>query len=55
MTPTTQQMLAQMTPQQIQQWRIEKEMEERNKPLTDDEIERILPRDGYEVSSQPER
>lgn len=44
-----------MTPQQIQQWRIEKEMEERNKPLTDDEIDRILPRDGYEVSLQAGR
>ncbi len=55
MTPTTQQMLAQMTPAQIQQWRVEKEMEERNKPMTDDELDRVLPREGYEVSYSAER
>lgn len=40
-----------MTPDRVYQFRLEKEMEERNKYMTDEELNNILPgpKDGYEV------
>ena len=38
-----------MTPEQMQAWRWEKEMDDRNRPLSDDELDAIFPQDGYKV------
>ena len=45
-----------MTPERIQAIRWEKELEERNRPMTDDEIDLIVPgaKDGYEIVKAPE-
>ena len=37
-----------MTPEQMQAWSLQKELDERNRPLTDDELEAVLPA-GYKV------
>lgn len=37
-----------MTPEQMQAWSLQRELDERNRPLTDDEIDAVLP-DGYKV------
>jgi len=38
-----------MTPEQMQAWTLQRELDERNRPMTDDEIETLLP-DGYKVN-----
>ena len=38
-----------LTPERIKQLRWEKELEERNKPLTDEEIDELIQATGYEV------
>ena len=38
-----------MTPEQIQAYRWEKEIDERNRPLTDDELDAMFPFEGYKV------
>lgn len=38
-----------MTPEQMQVFRWEREIDERNRPLTDDELDAILPKEGYKV------
>lgn len=38
-----------MTPDQRQAFRWEREIDERNRPLTDDELDAIMPKDGYKV------
>ena len=48
MTPSTGQ-LGSMTPEQMQSWRWEKEMDDRNRPLSDDELDALFPQDGYKV------
>lgn len=42
--------IAAMTPERVQQLRWEKEMDERNRPLTDDELDQMLPSAGFEVN-----
>ena len=42
--------LISMTPEQIQAYRWEKEIDERNRPLTDDELDAMFPFEGYKVS-----
>jgi len=37
-----------MTPEQMQAWSLQRELDERNRPLTDDEIDAVLP-EGYKV------
>lgn len=37
-----------MTPEQLQAWRWEREIDERNRPLTDDELDAMFP-EGYKV------
>ena len=49
-TPSPGQMGA-MTPEQMQAWRWEKELDERNRPLTDEELDALFPQDGYKVTS----
>ena len=39
-----------MTPEQMQAWTLQRELDERNRPMTDDEIEALLPT-GYKVSA----
>lgn len=39
-----------MTPEQLQAWRWEREIDERNRPLTDDELDAMFP-EGYKVSA----
>ena len=38
-----------MTPEQRQVFRWEREIDERNRPLTDDELDAIMPKEGYKV------
>ena len=38
-----------MTPEQMQVFRWEREIDERNRPLTDDELDSVLPKEGYKV------
>ena len=39
-----------MTPEQVQAWRWEKELDERNRPLSDEELDALFPQDGYKVT-----
>jgi len=41
--------LGSITPERIQIMKWEKEINERNKTFTDEELDQILPREGYEV------
>ncbi|CAG0896456.1 unnamed protein product [Darwinula stevensoni] len=50
-TPTPGHMMA-MTPEQLQAWRWEKEIDERNRPLSDDDLESMFP-PGYKVLQPP--
>ena len=47
-TPSTAQ-VGSMTPEQMQAWRWERELDERNRPLTDDELDVLFPQEGYKV------
>lgn len=38
-----------MTPEQLQAWRWEREIDERNRPLSDEELDAMFP-EGYRVS-----
>merc|ERR1712012_1279000 len=49
-TPSAAQ-LAQMTPEQMQAFRWEREIDERNRPLMDEELDAMFP-PGYKVSPQ---
>ena len=50
-TPSAAQ-LAQMTPEQMQAFRWEREIDERNRPLMDEELDAMFP-PGYKVTSHP--
>ncbi|XP_076824683.1 splicing factor 3B subunit 1-like [Clavelina lepadiformis] len=50
-TPTPGQLMS-MTPEQLQAWRWEREIDERNRPLTDEELDTMFP-EGYKVLSPP--
>ena len=50
-TPSPSQLL-QMTPEQLQAYRWEKEIDERNRPLSDDELDQMFP-PGYKVLPPP--
>lgn len=45
--------LGSMTPEQIQAWRWEKELDERNRPLSDDELDILFPQEGYKILAPP--
>eukprot|EP00794_Sanderia_malayensis_P003634 gene3634-4149_t len=51
-TPTPGHIIS-MTPEQIQAFRWEKEIDERNRPLTDDELDAMFPFDGYKILQPP--
>eukprot|EP00397_Hematodinium_sp_SG-2012_P004663 GEMP01004675.1.p1 GENE.GEMP01004675.1~~GEMP01004675.1.p1 ORF type:complete len:1185 (-),score=303.42 GEMP01004675.1:605-4159(-) len=44
---------ASMTPEQLQSYRYEREMDERNRPLGDEELDSLFPKEGYEVVKAP--
>lgn len=46
MTPSG---MSSLTPERLQLLRWEKEIDERNRPLTDEELDQFLPSEGYEV------
>ena len=41
--------LGSMTPEQLQAMRWEQEIDYRNRPLTDEELEAMFPQEGYKV------
>eukprot|EP01017_Pseudomicrothorax_dubius_P014538 TRINITY_DN1694_c0_g2_i10.p1 TRINITY_DN1694_c0_g2~~TRINITY_DN1694_c0_g2_i10.p1 ORF type:complete len:1206 (-),score=344.77 TRINITY_DN1694_c0_g2_i10:224-3841(-) len=43
-----------MTPDRMQNLRWERELDERNRPLTDEELDQLLPPQGYEVVKPPD-
>ncbi len=51
-TPTPGHIAASMTPEQIQAYRWEKEIDERNRPFSDDELDSLFP-PGYKVLPPP--
>ena len=44
--------LISMTPEQMQAYRWEKEIDERNRPLSDEELDAMFPFEGYKVTSR---
>merc|ERR1719276_279973 len=44
---------ASMTPEQIQAWRYDAEINERNQPMSDEELDAIFPLNGYEIVRPP--
>jgi splicing factor 3B subunit 1 len=44
---------SQMTPEQIQAWRYDAEINERNAPISDEELDAIFPQTGYEIVRPP--
>ena len=44
--------MAQMTPEQYQQWRYEKEIDARNRPISDEELDTMFPK-GYKIVEVP--
>merc|ERR1719161_390836 len=42
-----------MTPEQMQAWRFDREMDDRNKPLSDEELDAVFPTTGYEIVKPP--
>jgi splicing factor 3B subunit 1 len=51
-TPNFEQ-LSNMTPEAYAQLRIEHDIDERNKPFTDEELDQILPKEGYVILEPP--
>lgn len=41
-----------MTPEQMQSWRWERELDERNRPLSDEELDALFPQEGYKVKER---
>ena len=39
---------------QVQQFRLQSELDERNRPLTDEDLDDLLPSDGFEILIPPE-
>ncbi|KAL0481841.1 splicing factor 3B subunit 1 [Acrasis kona] len=52
MTPTAAQ-LAQTNPELYNQLKIEQDLDYRNRPLTDEDLDNMLPSDGYEIMEVP--
>jgi splicing factor 3B subunit 1 len=42
-----------MTPEQMQTWRWEKELDERNRPISDEELDALFPQEGYKILKPP--
>jgi splicing factor 3B subunit 1 len=52
-TPMTGQLPVGMTPEQINDWRFQKEVDERNRPWVDEELDALFPPEGYEILEPP--
>lgn len=52
-TPGAINLRGQMTPEQFNLFRWEKDIEERNRPLTDEELDAMFPQDGYKILEPP--
>jgi splicing factor 3B subunit 1 len=52
MTPTPSQ-LAQTNPDLYNQWKVEQDIDYRNRPLTDEDLDQMLPSQGYEIMEPP--
>lgn len=52
-TPTTIQLRGAITPEQYNLLRWERDIEERNRPLSDEELEAMFPQEGYKVLEPP--
>lgn len=44
---------SQMTPDQIMLARLQQDVDERNRPLTDEELDELMPKEGYEILTPP--
>lgn len=53
MTPTPGQLGVAQTPEQAQAMRWEAEIDERNRPMSDEELDMIFPKDGYKILDPP--
>ena len=42
-----------MTPQQVQDYRIEREMDKRNAALSDEDLDALFPQEGYKIVEPP--
>jgi splicing factor 3B subunit 1 len=51
-TPTAAQ-LASMTPEQVHHFRVAREIDERNRPMSDSELDAMLPPDGFKILDPP--
>ncbi|XP_048578646.1 splicing factor 3B subunit 1 isoform X1 [Nematostella vectensis] len=51
-TPTPGQLVS-MTPEQMQAYRWEREIDERNRVLSDDELNQLFPKEGYKILDPP--
>ncbi|GKB40093.1 splicing factor 3B subunit 1 [Tanacetum coccineum] len=52
-TPGAIQMRAAMTPEQYNLARLEKDIKDRNRPLTDEELDVMFPQEGYKILEPP--
>ncbi|KAK9018897.1 hypothetical protein V6N11_033942 [Hibiscus sabdariffa] len=52
-TPTPSNLRGPMTPEQYNLLRWEKDIEERNRPLTDEELDAMFPQEGYKILEPP--
>ena len=52
-TPTPGQLGSMQTPEQVQTARWENEIDERNQPITDEELDAIFPTEGYKILEPP--
>ncbi|KXS15135.1 ARM repeat-containing protein [Gonapodya prolifera JEL478] len=53
MTPTPSQLQVPMTPEALTAMRWERELDARNKPLTDEELDAMFPQEGYKILEPP--
>ncbi|KAJ1978846.1 U2 snRNP component prp10, partial [Dimargaris xerosporica] len=53
MTPTPGQLAVPMTPTSTGNTRLDRELDQRNRPLTDEELDALLPAKGYEILQPP--
>ncbi|EDQ88333.1 uncharacterized protein MONBRDRAFT_37521 [Monosiga brevicollis MX1] len=54
-TPSlTAEQMSHMTPEQVHTYRVAKDIDERNRPMSDQELDTLLPPDGYKILDPPE-
>eukprot|EP00730_Choanoeca_flexa_P013720 TRINITY_DN5630_c0_g1_i1.p1 TRINITY_DN5630_c0_g1~~TRINITY_DN5630_c0_g1_i1.p1 ORF type:complete len:1239 (+),score=416.89 TRINITY_DN5630_c0_g1_i1:132-3848(+) len=50
----TAQQMAGMTPEQVHTYRVARELDERNRPQSDDELDQLIPVDGFKILAPPD-